>query len=49
MALLAALGVIAQIAVKRTGLSFWRRAIVLAAIVALGIVVVALEQLAHRG
>ncbi|WP_431278186.1 hypothetical protein [Leifsonia poae] len=47
VALIVSLAVIAQLAVKRTGLSFWKRLVVLAVIVALGIAVVALEQLAH--
>jgi hypothetical protein len=41
------LAVIAQLAVKRTNLSSGKRILVLAAIVALGVAVVALEQLAH--
>jgi hypothetical protein len=47
VALIGSLAVIAQIAVSRTGLGFWKRTIVLAAIVILGVGVVALEQLAH--
>jgi purine-cytosine permease-like protein len=47
VALIGSLAVIAQIAVSRTGFGFWKRTIVLAAIVILGVGVVALEQLAH--
>lgn len=47
IALIVSLAVIAQLAVKRTTLTTGKRILVLAGIVALGIVVVALEQLAH--
>ncbi|WP_223691938.1 hypothetical protein [Leifsonia poae] len=47
VALIVSLAVIAQIAVRRTGLGHAKRLLVLAGIVALGIAVVALEQLAH--
>ncbi|MFF1634566.1 hypothetical protein [Leifsonia sp. NPDC058248] len=47
VALIGSLAVIAQIAVSRTGLGFWKRTLVLAGIVVLGAGVVALEQLAH--
>ncbi|MGJ4844702.1 hypothetical protein [Leifsonia sp. Le1] len=47
VALIVSLAVIAQIAVKRTTLGTGKRILVLAAIVALGVAVVTLEQLAH--
>ena len=47
VALIASLAVIARIAVSRTGLSGWRQFAVLLAIVALGVLVVLLESLAH--
>jgi len=47
VALIASLAVIVWIAVSRTGLSGWRKLMVLLAIVALGVVVVFLESLAH--
>ncbi|MGH1525644.1 hypothetical protein ACRAWC_16990 [Leifsonia sp. L25] len=46
-ALIASLAVIARIAVSRTGLASWKQLIVLVGIVALGVLVVFLEQLAH--
>jgi hypothetical protein len=46
-ALIASLAVIARIAVSRTGLAWWQQLIVLTGIVALGVLVVFLEQLAH--
>ncbi|MFF2052990.1 hypothetical protein ACFVU2_15425 [Leifsonia sp. NPDC058194] len=47
VALIASLAVVARIGVSRTGLAGWKQLIVLAAIVALGVLVVFLEQLAH--
>lgn len=46
-ALIASLAVIARIAVSRTGIAGWKQLIVLVGIVALGVLVVFLEQLAH--
>ncbi|GAA2047528.1 hypothetical protein [Leifsonia soli] len=47
VALIVSLAVITWIAVSRTGLSGWRQLAVLAAVVALGVLVVFLEALAH--
>lgn len=47
VALIASLAVVARIAVSRTGLPGWKQLVVLIAIVALGVLVVFLEQLAH--
>jgi fatty acid desaturase len=47
VSLIVALAVIALIAVAHTGLSFWKRVIVLAGIVALGVAVLLVEQLVH--
>ncbi|WP_025156545.1 hypothetical protein [Leifsonia aquatica] len=47
VALIASLAVVARIAVSRTGLGGWKQLLVLVAIVALGVLVVFLEQLAH--
>jgi hypothetical protein len=44
---IASLAVIARIAVSRTGIAGWKQLIVLVGIVALGVLVVFLEQLAH--
>lgn len=46
-ALIASLAVVARIAVSRTGLAGWKQLAVLVVIVALGVLVVFLEQLAH--
>lgn len=45
--LIASLAVIVLVAVRRTRLALWKRVVVLVAIVALGVVVIFLEQLAH--
>jgi hypothetical protein len=47
VALIVSLAVVARIGVSRTGLPWWKQLFVLAAIVALGVLVVFLEQLAH--
>jgi len=47
VALIASLAVITRIAVSRTGLSGWRQLAVLVVVVALGVLVVFLEALAH--
>lgn len=47
VALIASLAVVARIAVSRTGIAGWKQLVVLAVLVALGVLVVFLEQLAH--
>lgn len=47
VALIVSLAVVARIAVSRTGPAGWKQLLVLAVIVALGVLVVFLEQLAH--
>jgi len=47
IALIISLAIIVRLAVRKTGISGWKQVIVLAAIVVLGVGVVALELLAH--
>ncbi|MGN6427133.1 hypothetical protein [uncultured Leifsonia sp.] len=47
VALIVSLAVVARIAVSRAGIAGWKQLVVLAALVALGVLVVFLEQLAH--